>query len=164
MLKSHSLVMLVAMLLTGCLKKQEENCHNPDAVNYLSEGTEDKVCIFPSDKIEGGWNMRVEEYPLQAEQEGDVFEFRLTERYCPGPEESYKYINFITTDAPMDPYDFCLLLDGYNFVFDSTQGMTWTGALMTGTGSFEHNQFVFLGKIHQQDGSLWPIRLSGSKW
>ena len=164
MLRIHSIALLTALFLPGCKDKKEDVCNNPDADNYGYLGTDDQTCIFPSDKIEGGWNMKVEEYPLQQEQEGDIFEFRLTDKYCPGPENSYKYINLITTDAPLDPYEFCILLNGYDFEIDSAMHLTWTGAFMTGTGSFAHSKFVFNGTIHKQDGTDWPIRLSGSKW
>ena len=84
--------------------------------------------------------------------------------YCSGSEETYKYINFQTNDAPMDPSDFCLHLNGYDFVIDSTMNITFRYDLITGAGSFAHNTFIFGGTVHRQNGDEYPIRLSGSKW
>ena len=101
--------------LVSCVEKQNENCNNPDAVNYDPDGAIEKNCVFPSEKIKGAWGMRLDEYPLQSTHEGETYSFDIRDAQCSGPEASYKYVQFYSLDSPFDPGDFCLLLNGFNF-------------------------------------------------
>jgi hypothetical protein len=165
MLRVFSIAFLIAFILYGCkVEKKDEVCHDPDAVNHGYTGTDDKVCIYSSDKIKGGWNMKVEEYPLDGDIAGNIYEMQMGIFYCTGSADTYKNISFQTNDAPMDPSTFCLILNGYDFVIDSTMNIRFREDFMTGAESFAHNTFIFDGTIHKQNGDEYPIRLSGSQW
>lgn len=132
-------------------------------MNYDAGGSGSNNCVFPGDNIKGAWGMRLDEYPLQPQHEGETYSFDIRDSYCYGPEKSYKYVQFFSLQSLFGPSDFCLLLNGYNFEIDTAMHITWAYALVGGTGSFADNKFLFNGTIYRLDGSEWTMKLSGGK-
>ncbi len=163
MFRIYFILAISLCTLYSCRDKQNENCNNPDAVNFDAGGSGEKNCVFPSEKIKGAWGMRIDEYPLQPVHEGETYSFDIRDANCSGPEKSYKYVQFFSLQSPFGPGDFCLLLSGFNFEIDTSMHITWAYALVSGTGSFANDQFVFDGTIHKLDGTDWPMKLSGGK-
>ena len=155
---------LMLFFFIACGEKKNENCSNPDAVNYDPDGESESLCTYPSDGIKGAYGMTLVEYPLQPTHEGETYSFDIRDAYCSGPERSYRYVQFFSLQSPFSPSDFCLLLDGYQFEFTDAMNITFATAHVTGTGSFSPDgNFEFTGTIHQQNGSEHLIRLSGGK-
>ncbi len=161
--RGHSFLIFTIIFFISCHDKQNENCNNPDAVNYDADGIMEKNCIFPGEKIKGAWGMRIDEYPLQPQNEGLTYSFDIRDANCYGPEKSYRYVQFYSLQSPFGPSDFCLLLKGFNFEIDTSMHITFAYALVSGTGSFANDQFVFNGTLHRLDGTDWSMKLSGGK-
>lgn len=157
-----TLFLFMAILVSSCGEKQNENCNNPDAVNYDAEGALEKNCIFPSDKVKGIWGIKVLECPLIPSQVGEIYLIELRDAYCYGPEKSYKYVQLFSMQSPLSPSDFCLFLNGFSFEFDSAMHTTWSAEYLTGSGSFANDKFLFEGTLHRPNGD-WPIKLGGEK-
>jgi len=146
------LVSSIVAIAASCGKSNSVTCTNPDATNYNHPGT----CLYPKDSIlaVGGYRLVVAKYPLQPSLEGTTFGMIVERQACANLTDSfYKIIELDWQNGLFQPYSYCVTLNGFSFTIPpGTNNFTWSGATVTGTGTFSGKSFQFTGIVHSSGG------------